>query len=525
MINTMNKPRLAALGLAAVAVCGYGQTAFAADPTFLQQVQSSTSGFYGVADVSLDAATKGINPNSAYTYGPATSLNQTYFPKTGGPGPGPVGRVGWLPDLSSNKSIVGWRGDHPITDTDLAAIVQLEASYSVTAAPGLKASNNQTSNLVGGAIGSGDTFVGMTSKDWGTLKAGTMYTPYKKSTDRMNPFSGELGDYAVIMGHTSGDNRVHFGFRLDHSLAYESPQKDGFSVDGLWSPGQNRTYDNVVQAEGSSDCTGFNVPGSGNLPLNCDDGGFADAYSVALKYETKHFYATAAWELHHNVNRNSDGVGSTNPIYGYLVNTHSPLLDWNTYNNIAAQFPAGYYAGVGGSPPFLGDIADESAAKIGAQYLFDSGTTVSAIFERLRRNDPPQFQFINDRQRNGTWLAVSQNIGAKQNVSAGWGHGFKTPGDPGGIHNYDPNNPNDQVDMYTLAWKYKLDAHVTLYIDAAQTLNSGNAHYDLGAGGRGVTIDCYDGSNTVQNDYSSNGPVSWGGCHLKGVSAGMNYQF
>ena len=48
----------------------------------------------------------------------------------------------------------------------------------------------------------------------------------------MNPFSGMLGDYAVVMGNTGGDNRVEFGTRIDHSIWYESPKFGGvFSFD------------------------------------------------------------------------------------------------------------------------------------------------------------------------------------------------------------------------------------------------------------------------------------------------------
>jgi len=62
-------------------------------------------------------------------------------------------------------------------------------------------------------------------------------------------------------------------------------------------------------------------------------------------------------------------------------------------------------------------------------------------------------------------------------------------------------------------------------LDAADTVNDGNAHYDLGAGGRGVTTDCHDGTNSVFNDYSSAGPTTWGGCHDMGLSTGVTYKF
>jgi hypothetical protein len=51
------------------------------------------------------------------------------------------------------------------------------------------------------------------------------------------------------------------------------------------------------------------------------------------------------------------------------------------------------------------------------------------------------------------------------------------------------------------------------------------AHYDLGAGGRGLTTDCHDGTNTVFVDYSGAGPTTWGGCRIQGFSTGMNYRF
>jgi hypothetical protein len=181
---------------------------------------------------------------------------------------------------------------------------------------------------------------------------GTVYSPYKKSTDRMNPFSGMLGDYGSIMGNTGGDNRVEFGTRLDHSVWYESPtfRQHVQLRCAVSHPAQNRTFDNVVQSAGSPDCNGGNEPGSGNLLLNCDDGGFGAAYSADFKVETGGFYGTVAYELHRNVNRNSDGIGANNPIYGYLVSSNSPLLDFNTFNSLVAEFPG--YASVA-SPGYL----------------------------------------------------------------------------------------------------------------------------------------------------------------------------
>jgi predicted porin len=517
----------------AAAVGPAAPAAASAEPKF----EKFMKGFFGTLDVSLDDTTKGMrdlvayhynyvdpnNPNSGYVKGSA---------KNGGAGP--VGSVGWIGSLSTNKPVLGYRGSHSIAGSDVDFIYQIETQPSITSTPGLNTAYTQQSNVVKGAIGYGDTYVGVQNNAWGKLKIGTTYAPYKSSTDRMNPFSGMLGDYAVVMGNSGGDNRVEFGTRLDHSIWYESPKWGGaFSFDLLISPGANRTYDNVVQSAGSPDCSGGNEPGSGNLPENCDDGGFGTAYSADLKFEYGGFYATAAWELHHAVNRNSDGIGSNSPFYGYLMGLgnpvtgagQSPLLDWGTYNAYLAEYGQAFINANGFTPPYLTDVADEWAIKGGVQYVFDFGLTVSGIYEYMHRNLPADLEFQNERQRNGVWFAISQDFSVRDNVSAGWAHAGRTPGDPGGQHNYNPTSTDDHADMYTVAWKHRFDKSLYWYLDAADTVNHGNAHYDIGAGGRGVTTDCHDGTNTVFTDYSSAGPTTWGGCHLLGVSTGLNYKF
>jgi predicted porin len=492
------------------------------------------SGFYGTLDVSLDDTTKGINGLTAYGNNFIVGANGQYagFTINSTPkGAQQVGQLGYMGALSTNKSVLGYRGSHKIDGGDVDFIYQIETQPSVTSAPGLNTSYTQPSNVVKGAIGYGDTFVGISNKDWGKLKFGTTYAPYKKSTDRMNPFSGMLGDYAVVMGNSGGDNRVEFGTRMDHSIWYESPKfAKMFSFDLLVSPGQNRTYDNVVQSAGSPDCSGGNQPGSGNLPQNCDDGGFGTGYSADLKFETGGLYATVAWELHKGVNRDSDGIGSNNPYYAYLFNGGagtSPLLDWGTYNGYVFEYGQAFVNANGFSAPYSPayDVADESAFKVGVQYTFDFGLAVNGIYEYMKRNVPASMEWQNERQRNGLWFALSQDFSPRDNVSIGWAHAGATPGDPGGQHNYNPASVDDTADMYTIAWKHRFDKNLYWYLDAADTVNHGNAHYDIGAGGRGLTTDCHDGTNTVFTDYSSYGPTTWGGCHIIGVSTGLNYKF
>ncbi len=498
------------------------------------QFEKFVKGFYGTLDVSLEDSTKGMDGFVAYPYSlvDPTNPNSGYVRGSAkGGGAPPVGNVGWQPDLSTNKSVIGYRGSHKIPGSTVDFIYQLEVQPQITHAPGVSTSYTAQSDVTKGGLGYGDSFVGVSGNSWGKLKFGTTYTPYKKSTDRMNPFSGMLGDYGVVMGNTGGDNRVEFGTRIDHSIWYESPKLGGvFSFDALFSPAQNRTPNSLAPSSGSPDCNGGNEPGSGNLPIACDDGGYGNAFSVDLKLEVGPVYVTAAYEMHKHVNRNSDGVGSNNPYYGYLLGLGngatgvgvSPLLDWASYEAFAAEYPE---AAPFGTPEYSNDIADESAFKVGAQYKFDFGLSVSGIYEYMKRNLPVEYQFQNERQRNGLWFALSQDFSVKDNLSAGWAHAGATPGDPGGQHNYNPTTHNDTANMYTIAWKHHFDKQLYWYIDTAKTFNGPNAHYDLGAGGRGVTTDCHDGTTQPFIDYSSAGPTTWGGCRPFGVSTGLHYTF
>ncbi|HWY95103.1 MAG TPA: hypothetical protein VNX69_07935 [Steroidobacteraceae bacterium] len=500
-----------------------------AEPKF----EAFLKGFYGTLDVSIDDTTKGMSGLVADHYSAYDPANPGVYTNVGSPKAGPQGRVGWVPALSTNKSVIGYRGSHKFGSNPTEFIYQLEVQPQITNAPGTSGGYTATSNVTKGALGYGDSFVGVSNNAWGKFKFGTTYSPYKKATDRMNPFSGMLGDYSVVMGNTGGDNRVEFGTRIDHSMWYESPKFGNvFSFDVLFSPGQNRTSNSIVQSSGSPDCNGGNNPGSGNLPLSCDDGGYDNAYSVDLKFEQGPLYIVAAYELHKAVNRDSDGIGSNHPYYGYLTSIGfdpatgvgtSPLLDWAGYSALAAAAPS--FVANGGSPGYSGDVANEAAAKVGVQYTFGFGLVVSAIYEDLRRYLPASLQFQNERQRSGEWFAASYDFSPKDNVSVGWAHAGRTPGDPGGQHNYDPTSHDNAANMYTIAWKHRFDKNIYWYLDAADTVNGTNAHYDLGAGGRGITTDCHDGTTYQYIDYSSNGPTTWGGCHIIGVSTGLNYKF
>ena len=353
-------------------------------------------------------------------------------------------------------------------------------------------SNSNNDNVVKGALTSRNSFLGV-STPIGTFRVGKTDAPYKNSTARMNPFNGELGDYAVIMGNSGGDNRVEFGTRLDHSLWWDSPTSWGpVTLSVLVSPGQNRSSDNSITASGESGCAGGNAPGSGAGAPLCNDGAFGSAYSVMGSWTSpnKRFYWTAAYEIHKSVNRSGD---------------------------------------LGGDPR---DIGDEQAWKTGSSWRSPSRRRSTRSTKSSRATSPRICSSRTSGSAADIWFALTQQLDKMSNVNFGWAHANATAGDlPQHNTPLAGANPDNAANMYTFAYKRNLDRHFSWYVDYALTLNHPDAHYDLGAGGRGLTTDCHDGSPITGFDPTVNPPVSgvgprcYTGGRLQGFSGGLKFQF
>ena len=496
---------------------------------------------YGNIDVSFDGASKTV---TGWT-GSAANQHCAY----GGGFCTATGNFGWMPDISTNLSYLGVRGfqrlgwqptgllgkAQPVeSGSDWRFVYQLEAGFDVSAFPSNRQTNSNLSNQVNGALFSRNSYIGLANPAIGAIKIGKEDTPYKTSTAAFNPFSGMWGDYGVVMGNTGGDNRVEFGYRASHAIWYESPNISGFQGNLLYAPGQNRSWISDNISSGESDCTGNNDPTSGAPAPGiffCTDGSFSDLISANISYTSGPFYITAAYEWHHAVNRQSDiqGMYAIAPIGGVFANSSCTFAPTTLASQLCMQ-----------------DVADEDAAKIGAIYKFDTGTTVGAIVEHMTRYVPADLAFQNERTRWGTWAFLSQQLTPQDSIHFGWAHAFHTPGDPG-QHNdctlpspggtgllgpggggdcFAPNN--NQADMVTAAYKHMFSKNLTWYTDIAATFNGPSAHYDLGAGGRAVTTDCHD-ANDLSGGSSSGGafasPNCFTGTTLVGVSTGIQWRF
>jgi hypothetical protein len=195
--------------------------------------------------------------------------------------------------------------------------------------------------------------------------------------------------------------------------------------------------------------------------------------------------------------------------------------------------------GLYANPPqayYDADVADEDAGKIGIQYTVGRRMTVGAIYENLHRYVPYFLEFQNERQRQGSWVTATQALTTKDSVSVGWARAYRTPGDPG-QHNTSTALPplgapgdatggrgvDNSANLFSFAFKHRVSEGLTAYFVWSADFNGPYGHFDLGAGGRGVTTDCHDASDAA-GDINSD-PHCWAGGHLMGVSAGLNKRF
>jgi len=437
------------------------------------QVGGGEVQLYGHVDLSIDTQTSGLSG----------------FINNGQP---VTGKNGWVPDISSNLSYFGIRGNRSVTQ-DLTALFQFETEVAFAATPGVsdQAPDTTASKF---SLGSRNSFIGLRSKGAGTFYIGKTDTPYKSSSGRLDPFASTPGDYNAIIGNSGGDNRAEFDDRMPHAAWYQSPRfGGGFNFAVLVSPGQNRSTDTGLYAEGEPDCTAGNssagLNGVNGQPGVCEDGSFDNGYSTSLTYQSGPLYALAAYELHSKVNRKGDEV----------------------------------------DPGTIG-IRNEMAYKIGLQYTLPTHTTLNFLVERLKRDAiTPD---LDERTRTSTWFALTQHLTPMDDLNFGWAHAGHTPGQPiGGIQdrngNAAPAGPSaNGADLLSIGYKHHFDKRTTWYATYSHLKNEQWGHYSLGAGGHGLPTRNFVGDKFIGGcqDGGNCGPP-FGGNTAQAFSLGMTYDY
>ena len=201
---------------------------------------------YGSARVSVDYD----EFNSDYQRNADGSLDRTR-----------IGSDAW--DVFNNASRLGVRGEEDLGG-GLSAIYQYEFGVDMTEG------DNFTSNR--------PKWVGLKGSSWGSVTAGTQWTPYYNVIGAGDIFnSSKVFDSATYLGKA-------FGERMDNSLIYSSPNWSGFSAQAmLVMNGSCGTSDPQTPNELCK------TSADNKLPGNLSDG--VDMWNIGASYKNGPFFA------------------------------------------------------------------------------------------------------------------------------------------------------------------------------------------------------------------------------------------
>ena len=322
---------------------------------------------YGLLSVGVDSVQNG---DASLDTTPATTTHNT-------------NRVGRFSDYASR---IGFKGSEDLGN-GLSAIWQIEQQINV----------DNGSGAFGGA-NLRNTFVGMKSKDLGTVLGGRYDTPYKVATGRLDPFADTMGDYNGVVGAA---NRVaagsYFDQRPSNVVDYISPSWSGLSVAAAYAFGAETAVNNVATTDKN-----------------------ANLYSLAAMYDAGPLFLSAAYEKQ---NFGSTGVGTFAGLpntdqSAYKIGAGYSIMDFTLgalYEKTKDNFGTGGANALGHSTWYLsgkyqmGAVAlkaaygkansnatADSGAKlytVGADYSFSKRTTVYALYTQIKNDSNAAYNF------------------------------------------------------------------------------------------------------------------------------------
>jgi predicted porin len=173
--------------------------------------------------------------------------------------------------IDVQNSYLGFRGERNL-GTGLKAIWQLETATEFDTGTGQWSTRN--------------SFAGLSSSTFGTVKLGNMDTVYKEYGDTFSMFgisSGNFVSASNVLSHIGiGNNRsARFHERRTNSLFYETPTFANFTGGFMYGPDEAKTNS-----------------------LN------ANLYSYGVKWDTERFYASIHQEQHNDFFGGSNNVAT-----------------------------------------------------------------------------------------------------------------------------------------------------------------------------------------------------------------------
>ena len=298
-------------------------------------------------------------------------------------------RVGRFSDYASR---IGFKGSEDLGN-GLSAIWQIEQQINVD-------------NGAGGFGGANlrNTFVGLKSKDLGSVLGGRYDTPYKVATGRLDPFADTLGDYNGVVGAATNAGAAvgagsYFDQRPSNVVDYISPSWSGLSVAAAYAFGAETAVNNVAVTDKNANLYslaamydagplflsaayekqnfGFGTPSVGTMPGTAA-GQNQSAYKIGAGYSIMDFTLGALYEkTKDNFNAGANALG------------HSTWYLSGKYQMGAVALKAAY--GKANS-----NATADTGAKlytVGADYSFSKRTTAYALYTQIKNDTNAGYNF------------------------------------------------------------------------------------------------------------------------------------
>src|SRR5437870_2091892 len=185
------------------------------------------------------------------------------------------------------NSYIGFRGERGLGRGfgGLKGIWQLEQSTNF--------------DVGNGTFGSRNSFVGLSSGAFGTVKLGNMDTVYKEYGDTMAMFGISSGNFTsgsnVLSQSISSAGAARFHERRNNSVMYETPTFSGFTGGLMYGPAEDKS--------------------GGATPRNLN------FWSYGVKWDTERFYASVHGERHEDAFGLSNSLPAASPLRNNATGT------------------------------------------------------------------------------------------------------------------------------------------------------------------------------------------------------------
>jgi len=310
--------------------------------------------------------------------------------------------------VSSNNSYIGFKGTEDLGN-GLSAIWQLESAYAFD-----NQTRNDTTNTDSvGAIGSRNTFGGLSSKTLGTLTLGNQESPMKTSIAKLDQFGNTIADYRGLIGPNT---------RIESSILYVTPNFSGFDAKIGYGARNEAGNDNGAGQKNPSYW-------SGNVSYNNGPIFAAIAYenekAVTVSttvgsvptVDTKQ--TTTRLGFGYSFGAGKVGVGyNTTKLHNNLTSASTKVNGWllsGSFNVSKAVILKAQYQH---DSDTKGNATSSEGAKqwtIGADYLLSKRTKLYALYTVLN-NDTNSSRALG---KNGTVLGSNTGIATVSAAAAG----------------------------------------------------------------------------------------------------------